>query len=420
MTDQRSVGSISKARIKMMYRAIIVAIISSILATPVALLISYELSKAKYDRIVDRQVADFSLFLFSHLQAGAARTHFDKNIINYLSEKNAAPSPDASFVYIYLTDEFNQAISEQNFRAEDSAFLNAASAKECLKSYIPIINVSGKSYFCSKTPIVNGHTHYNVYGYLTVSEGVVSDFIDNALVICGITSFLVLAVSLTQYYVSLRVSRVLIKANVKTLLLLGNTIALRDNDTFHHNLRVMIYSYYFGRIVGLAEHEMNDLISGALLHDIGKIGISDMVLHKPGKLTKDEFEVIKSHVALGEQIMINSEWTDGGLDVIKYHHERFDGAGYSSQLKSSDIPIIARIFAIVDVFDAITSARPYKEAKSYEDTMAYLISAKGGHFDPELVDRFIDISRMLYENYANRNDSSVVAEANRILNFYYC
>ena len=157
----------------------------------------------------------------------------------------------------------------------------------------------------------------------------------------------------------------------------------------------------------------------SLLHDIGKIGIPDAVLHKPGKLTNDEFEVIKGHVALGEKIMIHSEWIDSGVDVIKYHHERFDGNGYPYKVSGEDIPIIARMFAIVDVFDAITSERQYKDAKSYEDTMTYLISAKGKHFDAVLVDKFIDISRMLHENYANRNDDTIVAEANRILNVYY-
>ena len=237
--------------------------------------------------------------------------------------------------------------------------------------------------------------------------------------ICAFTSFVVIMVSIVQYYVSLRVSKTLIKANVKTLLLLGNAVALRDNDTFHHNLRVVIYSYHFGNMVNLPENTMNDLISGALLHDIGKIGIPDAILQKPGKLTSQEFDVIKGHVVLGEQIMLNSEWVGSGIDVIKYHHEKYDGYGYPYKLSGNDIPIIARIFAIVDVFDALTSERPYKDAKTYEDTMVVLMSSKGSHFDAELVDRFIDISRMLYENYANRNDDAIVDEANRILNVYY-
>ncbi len=418
MSGSQSI-SMSKARIKLMYRAIVIAIISSIVITPIALYVSYKFSKARYDRIVERQVGEFGQRLFSKITPASQKSTFSEVVSDYISYKKISPSSDANFSYILLADEFDQRIVESDLSELDRNMFSKRSVVECSVSLLPIISYGRNNYFCSKSPVVNGHTHYTLYGFLRVSDKVVADFIENAIVICGITSFIAMLVSFVQYYISIKVSRTLVKANVKTLLLLGNTIALRDNDTFHHNLRVMIYSYYFGTIMRLAEQQMNELISGALLHDIGKIGIPDAVLQKPGKLTSDEFEVIKSHVALGEKIMVNSDWVESGVDIIKYHHERFDGKGYPHKLSGNDIPIIARMFAIVDVFDAITSERPYKKAKSYEDTMTYLISAKGGHFDAELVDKFIDISRMLFENYSNRNNDDVVAEANRILNVYY-
>ena len=386
---------------------------------PIALVVSYKFSKARYDRIVDRQVSEFGQRIFSKITPASQNAVILETVYDYISYKKAAPSSDANFVYILLTDEFDQRIVETELSDYDKNIFSKRSAIECSVSLLPIISYGKSNYFCSKSAVVNGHTHYNLYGFLHVSDKVISDFIDNTIVVVGITSLIAILVSFVQYYVSVKVSRTLVKANVKTLLLLGNTIALRDNDTFHHNLRVMIYSYYFGEIMRLQEHQMNELISGALLHDIGKIGIPDAVLQKPGKLTNEEFEVIKGHVSLGEKIMVNSDWVESGIDIIKYHHERYDGKGYPHKISGDEIPIIARMFAIVDVFDAITSERPYKKGKSFEDTMIYLISAKGGHFDADLVDKFIDIARMLFDNYSNRNDDEVVNEANRILNVYY-
>jgi HD-GYP domain-containing protein (c-di-GMP phosphodiesterase class II) len=419
VTAKGKSGSISAMGIRLMYRAIFVALMSSVLTVPIALFASYESIKARHDRIFERQVDEVSRYLFSKMTPGVGREVIEGIIAEFMSAQDAKPSPDADFVFISLSDEFGQGIAEKYAGQGNGRAFNRDDIDKCSQAFIPIITYGSRHYFCSSAQVVNGYAHYKLFGVLRASDRIVSDFIQNTLVLCGTTSLIVIIVSIFQYYVSLRVSKTLMRANVKTLLLLGNTIALRDNDTFHHNLRVMIYSYYFGIVVRLREELMNDLISGALLHDIGKIGIPDSVLQKPGRLTAEEFRIIKGHVALGEQIMINSEWANGGIDVIKYHHERFDGAGYPNKAKANDIPLIARMFAIVDVFDAITSERPYKKPRSYEDTMSYLLSAKGGHFDAELVDGFVVISRMLYERYANRNDDVIVGEANRILNVYY-
>ncbi len=409
----------TKARIGLLYRTIVIAIVTSILVTPLAIFVSYKYSKSRYGRIIDRQINEFSDTLFLSVTPTTSREIYQDIIAKYLESNNSTKYGDTHLSYIALTDEFDQEIAQNDLIRENMRVFDRQVIKSCIDSYMPIIAYDGNRYFCARSSIVSGHLHYNVYGLLLVSDSVIADFIDNALAICALTSFAVIIVSIFQYYVSIRIGRTLIKANVKTLLLLGNTIALRDNDTFHHNLRVMIYSYYFGTILDLPDHSINELISGALLHDIGKIGIPDAVLQKPGRLTAEEFGIIKEHVTLGEQIMINSNWTDAGIDVIKYHHEKFDGTGYPNQIGGINIPLIARIFAIVDVFDAISSARPYKDPRPYESTMASILSSKGKHFDPDLVDRFIDISRMLYDKYANHNDDEIVNEANRILNVYY-
>ncbi len=386
MSSQSQKDTISQSHIRLLYRVALYALITSISMTPVALMVSYEYSKTRYDRIVDHQVSDFQKQLFSKIGAGADRRVIQNELVEYLADKEGKPSEEAHLEYILLTDEFDQDVAEAMGKNGRNRGFSKISTTSCVQSFFPIITFGEQKYFCSKSAIANGHSHYNLYGILIVSDDVISDFIGNAVLICAFTSFVVIIVSIVQYYVSLRVSQTLIKANVKTLLLLGNAVALRDNDTFHHNLRVVIYSYHFGNMVNLPENTMNDLISGALLHDIGKIGIPDAILQKPGKLTSQEFDVIKGHVVLGEQIMLNSEWVGSGIDVIKYHHEKYDGYGYPYKLSGNDIPIIARIFAIVDVFDALTSERPYKDAKTYEDTMVVLMSSKGSHFDAELVD----------------------------------
>ena len=411
--------NISQARLRLLYRAISMALIASMLTTPIALVISYKFSKSRYDRIAERQVDEFRQIIFNVNFGQSESATVSKRVAEYLSVISAKAGKDATLSYINIVDEFGQTITEQNTKTLDGQKIRLGDVRSCLESIIPILTYGADRYFCAKSDLTNGRVHYGFYGAMRVSDKVISDFIGNTVLMCLFTFAIAVAVSGLQYYVSLRISNSLIRSNVKTLFLLGNTIALRDNDTYHHNLRVMIYSYYLGKIVKLSHENLHNLITGSLLHDIGKIGIPDAVLNKPGKLTFEEFEVIKTHVGLGEKIMVNSEWDDRATDVIKYHHERFDGDGYMEKLSGEHIPFNARMFAIVDVFDALTSTRPYKQPCSYEDTMAYIISQKGKHFDPELVEKFVIISRTLFNRFANRADDTVTEEANRILNTYY-
>jgi len=139
---------------------------------------------------------------------------------------------------------------------------------------------------------------------------------------------------------------------------------------------------------------------GALLHDVGKIGIRDNVLLKPGKLTDDEFTVMKTHVDHGMDLTNHASWLKDAQEVVGSHHEKFDGAGYPHGLKGEAIPLAARIFAITDVFDALTSRRPYKEALSYDASMQILDAGRGSHFDPSLLDSFNAIARKLYDTFS--------------------
>jgi HD-GYP domain-containing protein (c-di-GMP phosphodiesterase class II) len=216
-----------------------------------------------------------------------------------------------------------------------------------------------------------------------------------------------------------RAARGLMVANMSMLEVLGNAIAKRDSDTSDHNYRVTIYSTAVGKAAGLNKKSMQCLIKGSLLHDAGKIGIRDNILLKPGRLTTDEFEIMKNHVSLGAEIIRGYEWLQDALEVVLMHHEKYDGSGYMGGLKGDEIPLNARIFAIVDVFDALTSKRPYKEALSYDKTIQILNESKGSHFDPSLLDIFLGIAHDYYHCVYDAGEEKLKKEMETIILNYF-
>jgi HD-GYP domain-containing protein (c-di-GMP phosphodiesterase class II) len=197
----------------------------------------------------------------------------------------------------------------------------------------------------------------------------------------------------------------LLDSNLEILQVLGGAIAKRDSDTDAHNYRVSVYSVFLAEAIELPRNQIQSLIKGALLHDVGKLGIRDNILLKPGKLTEDEFNVMKTHVDHGMELTDRATWLKDAQAVVGSHHEKYDGAGYPAGLQGEAIPLTARIFAITDVFDALTSRRPYKDPLSYDETMQILQSGRGSHFDPALLDAFGDIARDLYDTYSNTDDN---------------
>ena len=211
----------------------------------------------------------------------------------------------------------------------------------------------------------------------------------------------------------------LFEANLEILKVLGSAVAKRDSDTDSHNYRVTIISVKLAETCGLPKNDIRRLIKGAFLHDVGKIGIEDEILHKPGRLTTDEFQLMKKHVSYGIDIVNKAEWIKEAKDVVGYHHEKYDGSGYNSGIEGGTVPIIARIFAIADVFDALVSRRPYKEPLSYDETMEIIRAGRGSHFDPVYVDAFESISKSIYEKYAGREDEGLAEELNSIIKKYF-
>lgn len=202
----------------------------------------------------------------------------------------------------------------------------------------------------------------------------------------------------------------LLDANLETLAVLGSAIAKRDSDTDAHNYRVSLYAARVGEAMGLSASDMCTLIKGAFLHDVGKIGIPDNVLLKPGRLDDQEFSVMKTHVEKGIEIVTRSAWLKDAVAVAGYHHEKYAGGGYPNNLRGTEIPITARIFAICDVFDALTSARPYKKPLDFEAAMEILDQDRGLHFDPDILEVFHKVVRELFDRYAGREGDDLRQE----------
>ncbi len=216
-----------------------------------------------------------------------------------------------------------------------------------------------------------------------------------------------------------RLSGSLLEANLGTLDALGRALAKRDGDTEEHSLRVTIVSALLGEELGMGRDEIQSLIKGASLHDVGKIGIRDEILLKPGKLTDDEYEVMKSHVDHGVDIVSRSAWLDSARDVVCYHHEKYSGSGYQQGLSGEEIPLAARIFTIVDVFDALASSRPYKEAMDLDRTLEILEDGRGTHFDPILLSAFLAIAPRIHERYYERTAEELERDLNEVLDLYF-
>jgi putative nucleotidyltransferase with HDIG domain len=167
------------------------------------------------------------------------------------------------------------------------------------------------------------------------------------------------------------------------------TLELKDPYTRGHSERVAKYALMFANEIGkYSKEEQKSFYYACLLHDIGKVNIPDQILMKPGKLTNEEFEIIKTHPVVGAEAVKNVEGIKNSIYVIRSHHERWDGKGYPDQLKGEEIPLLARVSAIADAFDAMTSSRSYRDAMPFEEAYNRIIKGQGSQFDPILVEKF--------------------------------
>jgi putative nucleotidyltransferase with HDIG domain len=171
----------------------------------------------------------------------------------------------------------------------------------------------------------------------------------------------------------------------------SRALELRDQDTEGHTQRVAELAVLLGEALGLNEMDLVNLRRGALLHDIGKMGVPDSILLKSGPLSPDEWETMRRHPTYAYEMLFPIAYLRPSLDIPYCHHEKYDGTGYPRGLKGEQIPISARIFAVVDVWDALRSDRPYREAYSNHKALDYIRSQSGLHFDPVVIEAFLNI-----------------------------
>jgi putative two-component system response regulator len=173
------------------------------------------------------------------------------------------------------------------------------------------------------------------------------------------------------------------------LFALAQSVEQRDANTGEHCKRLAHYSMMLGRALGLPESDIRSLHRGGYLHDIGKIAVPDAILFKPGSLTDDEWAIMRTHTTIGEGICRAMKSLSGVLPIIRNHHEKWDGTGYPDNLKGEDIPLLARILQVADIYDALTSQRPYKRAFSHDEAIQVMLDeARRGWRDPRLVPLF--------------------------------
>jgi HD-GYP domain-containing protein (c-di-GMP phosphodiesterase class II) len=188
-----------------------------------------------------------------------------------------------------------------------------------------------------------------------------------------------------------------------TLQALGAAIDLRDNETAGHSQRVCQYALEIARAMGWSADALRSLAKGAHLHDIGKLGIPDGILLKPGPLTPDERKLMQRHVQIGFDLVADIAFLADAAEIVLTHHERYDGSGYPRGLKRDEILPSARIFAVADSFDAITSDRPYRRASSFASGIQVIRDCSGTQFDPEVVNAFLNIPEETWPAIAKDN-----------------
>lgn len=180
------------------------------------------------------------------------------------------------------------------------------------------------------------------------------------------------------------------EAYFKTITALNAAIDLKDAYTRNHSKNVARYAVSLGKQLGLSEKELSCIRYGAVLHDIGKIGIPDVILNKPGQLSADEYKIIMEHPSIGAKILAPINFLQDSKDIVQHHHERYDGHGYPFGLKGESIPFAARVVGIADSWDAMTSDRSYRRALSGEEAGRQLAEGSGTQFDPVMVKTFIN------------------------------
>jgi len=338
-------------------------------------------------------------------------------------------------IYLSVYDQFGQnmgfVINEEyeNIGAVTSYMKeNVYALKADRLHHYEIKLFGGAPHVILSVPMVNsfGNVVARVEEVVALSPKVLAEIEDRILKTILTVFSIVLMTTLAFYPIyrallnqQLKLTQNILDSNLEILQVLGSAIAKRDSNTDSHNYRVTIYAVSLAEAIKLENEIIQSLIKGAFLHDVGKIGISDTILLKPGKLSKEEFGMMKDHVQHGTDIVKRSEWLKDAAVIVGCHHEQFGGNGYPLGLKGQAIPVGARIFAIADVFDALTSQRPYKESLPYLSSIKLIKEKSGIHFDPDLVNVFVSIIGPIYKEIKNSGNKVLRSKMAIIINKYF-
>lgn len=203
----------------------------------------------------------------------------------------------------------------------------------------------------------------------------------------------------------------LANANEETLLGLVSALDLREHNTRLHSQRVREYTELLANQLGVNEAARREIGFGALLHDVGKIAVPDQILLKPGKLSDQEWEEMRKHPEAGYRIVKRIGFLKDAAEIVYAHHEKFDGSGYPRGIKKENIPLGARMFMVADVYDALTSERPYRSPLTYEEAIAEIREMGGSHFDPVIVDTFMSIEPEQLQRIAKRYSDGTLSDS---------
>lgn len=394
---------------------------------------SYFLERRSIDQRVFAMALEESRGLAAHLDflAEPRREDFEQVRSRITSHILAEHIDEGHFVSIEIYDLARHKVLEATHpgsgavaQAVDAQHLTVGPGEQFAHAWL---TVDGVSYVQVVAPLqVAGRTLAYFDGTYRVDPAAMRKM-NRELAVSVLLVVLVVLVTATALYPIMlglngdlvRLSDDLAYANMGMLAALGSAVARRDRGTNAHNYRVTIYAIHLAKALGLSPEQVRGLIKGAFLHDVGKIGIADAILRKPGRLTPEETRVMRAHVRYGVEIVGKFEWLKDALDVVQCHHERVDGNGYPAGLQGDEIPIAARIFAVVDVFDALTTRRPYKAPIPLEETMRNLEAGRGRSFDPAVLDAFESLAPELHRSISGAEELQLVSTLDRLLVHYF-
>ncbi len=372
---------------------------------------------------------NLELIIKSKISAANFNTPFQTNLRNYFNEKYSYLIKKQEMAYIniwnakgvllysnnnILTDDISS--NNENFKftlndkiTYDISALNNKNSDKYIKIYVPIV-------YNSK--VVGVYEEIKSYKEIEMHLNKVTSII-LVTVFTGLVLlyFLLLRIiytsskklvsqneSLIEKSKELELSYEKLNTTYKeTIMALSNAVDARDPYTAGHSDRVTKLSLEIGSIIGLSNKQLEILEIAALFHDIGKIGIPDAVLNKPGKLTEDEYNKIKEHPEIGVSILKNINFLEEELSIILHHHERYSGSGYPTNISGQAIPIESRIITVADTYDAMTSDRPYRKGLSSKTSIEEIVSEQGRQFDPSVVMAFLKTQIAQEYFYENSN-----------------